>query len=154
MRVPAVRDTMSSPVITISPETHLPALQRLMREHGIRRLPVVENGELLGIITLGDVRNAFPSDAIMLSIVELTNLLDQVLARDIMRRHLVTIEVDASLVDAARMMLDHRVSGLPVMEDGQLVGIITEADIFRAVVAGEVPFAAPAVMPNTASASV
>jgi CBS domain-containing protein len=133
---------MSSPVITISLHTRLPVVKHLMREHNIRRIPVVENDEIMGIITLGDVRNAFPSDASILNPFELSYLLEKVLARDIMRTQLFTIEADALLVDAARMMLEHRVSGLPVVEAGHLVGIITEADIFRAIVAGDVPLAA------------
>ncbi len=141
----AVRRLMRSPVVTVPPRATLPQLKQLMREHGIRRLPVVEADRLLGIVTLGDVRNAFPSDATTLSIYELSYLLDKVTAGDIMRTELVTIDADASVVEAARAMLEHKVSGLPVVERDRLVGIITESDIFRAIVAGALaPAGAPA----------
>lgn len=144
----AVRQLMRSPVVTVSPRATLPQLKHLMREHGIRRLPVVEDDRVIGIVTLGDVRNAFPSDATTLSIYELSYLLDKVTAGEIMRTDLVTIEADAPVVDAARAMLEHKVSGLPVVERDRLVGIITESDIFRAIVTGAL---APVTTPTSAA---
>ena len=132
-----VRALMSQPVIVVAPHTRLPKLKSLMREHHIRRLPVVKGTEVVGIITMGDVRNAFPSDATTLSIYELSYLLDKVIATDVMRTEVLTIAVQAPVIEAARLMLQHKVSGLPVLEQGRLVGILTESDIFRAVVAGQ-----------------
>lgn len=108
-----------------------------MRDNKIRRLPVVKGTQVVGIITMGDLRNAFPSDATTLSIYELSYLLDKVTAADIMRTEVLTVTADAPLVEAAQLMLQHKVSGLPVLEQGRLVGILTESDIFRAVVAGQ-----------------
>jgi CBS domain-containing protein len=139
-----VRELMRSPVVTVSPRATLPQLKHLMREHQIRRLPVVENDRLVGIVTLGDVRNAFPSDATTLSIYELSYLLDKVTAAEVMRTDLITIEADTPVVEAARAMLEHKISGLPVVERGAIIGIITESDIFRAIVAGTLAPAAPA----------
>lgn len=131
----SVYELMSSPVITVTPTTRLPQLKNMLRDHQIRRLPVIDDGQLVGIVTLGDVRNAFPSDGTTLSIYELSYLLDQVTAAEIMHTDVITIAPDAALTDAARLMLTHKVSGLPVMLNGNLVGIITESDIFRAMVA-------------------
>ena len=144
MNQPYVRDVMSSPVISVSRQTRLPMIKHLMREKNIRRLPVVENGHVVGIISLGDVRNAFPSDATTLSIFELSYLLDKVSAEEIMRTDVITIEAGLPLVEAAKMMLEHKVSGLPVVQGNQLVGMITESDIFKAVVAGQVSLPATA----------
>lgn len=137
METLAVREIMSAPVILVAPMTRLPEIKNVMREKNIRRLPVVDDGRLIGIVTLGDVRNACPSDATTLSIYELSYLLDKVTAADVMRTGLVTIDVDAAVVEAARLMLRHKVSGLPVLENGKLVGMVTESDIFRAIVAGQ-----------------
>lgn len=138
MNQPSVRDVMSSPVVSVTPQTRLPMIKHLLREKSIRRLPVLDNGHLVGIISLGDVRNAFPSDATTLSIFELSYLLDRVTAEEIMRTDVLTIEADAPLVAAASLMLERKVSGVPVVHNGEVVGMITESDIFRAVVAGQV----------------
>ena len=106
-----------------------------MKRYGIRRLPVVENNELIGIITIGDVREASPSDATTLSIWELNYLWAQLTVEKTMSRKLVTVKPDTSIIDAAQAMLDFKVSGLPVVDNGeQLVGILTESDVFRMLV--------------------
>lgn len=141
-----VRELMSAPVIAVAPHTRLPQIKSLMREKAIRRLPVVERGHVVGIITMGDVRNAFPSDATSLSIYELSSVLDKVTAAEIMRTDVLMIAVDAPITEAARLMLLHKVSGLPVLERGELVGIITESDLFRAIAAGTI--ALPTTVPR------
>jgi CBS domain-containing protein len=105
-----------------------------MREHKVRRLPVVQAGKLAGIVTLGDVREAGPSDATSLSIFELNYLLAKLTIGEIMTKNPVTVAAETSLHDAAQIMLEKKIGGLPVMEGDNLVGIITESDIFRAVV--------------------
>lgn len=137
MKSVTVGALMTHPVIFVAPQTRLPRLKGLMRDNKIRRLPVVKGTQVVGIITMGDLRNAFPSDATTLSIYELSYLLDKVTAADIMRTEVLTVTADAPLVEAAQLMLQHKVSGLPVLEQGRLVGILTESDIFRAVVAGQ-----------------
>lgn len=126
-----VRDWMTPNPITIVPKTTLPDAHKLMREAKVRRLPVVDHGRLVGIVTLGDVREAQPSDATTLSIYELNYLLSKLTVDRIMTREPLTIAPDATIHQAARVMLDHKIGGLPVMEDERLVGIITESDIFR-----------------------
>lgn len=137
MKQELVRDWMTRDVITISPNTSLAEAHRLMQEKQIRRLPVVDHDRIVGIVTLGDVRGAEPSQASSLSIWEANDLLAKLKVYEIMTRQPITIPQDASIVEAARIMLDKKFSGLPVADEaGHLVGIITESDIFR-LVAGQ-----------------
>ena len=134
MKRQLIKDWMTRDVITITPETTLPEAHRLMIKNKIRRLPVVQDGQLIGIITRGDVRGAEPSEATSLSIWELNYLLAQLSIDEIMTREPVAISPEATIQDAAQLMLDHKISGLPVVdEQTQVVGIITESDIFRLV---------------------
>lgn len=136
-----VRDWMTPNPITIVPKTTLPDAHKLMRDSKIRRLPVVERERLVGIVTLGDVREAEPSNATTLSIYELNYLLSKLTVDRIMTRDPLTIAPDATIRQAARLMLEHKIGGLPVTEQGHLVGIITESDIFR--VLAQEPESAP-----------
>ncbi len=130
-----VRDWMTPNPITISPRTTLPEAHQIMKEKRIRRLPVVdENGHLVGIVTLGDIREASPSDATSLSIFELNYLLARLTVDKIMTRKVITVTPDTPVYEAARLMLEHKIGGLPVVENGRVVGIITESDIFKMVV--------------------
>jgi acetoin utilization protein AcuB len=136
MRTELVTDWMTSEPITVTPETGLMDAHALLSGHNIRRLPVVRRGgKLVGIVTLGDVREASPSDATSLSIWELNYLLAKLTVADIMTPKPITVSASDTIAKAARLMLEQKVSGLPVVEtDGTLVGIITESDIFRLVV--------------------
>ncbi|NWG17589.1 MAG: CBS domain-containing protein [Chloroflexi bacterium] len=130
-----VSEWMTSPVITVSPSTSISAAHQIMKENGIRRVPVVENDHLVGIITIGDVREASPSDATTLSIWELNYLWAQLTVERVMSRKVKTVSAEQCILDAAQLMLDHKVSGLPVVdENGKLLGILTESDIFRMLV--------------------
>lgn len=135
MKQELIKDWMTPEVVTISPDTALPEAHRLMTEKQIRRLPVVQEGRLVGIVTRGDVREAEPSDATSLSIWEVNYLLSKLKIEQIMTRKLVTIDQDATVGEAAKLMMEKKISGLPVVDDEEnLVGIITESDIFRTVV--------------------
>lgn len=135
MKLEMVRDWMTPDPITITPDTTLPEAHRLMMAHSIRRLPVIDNGQLAGIVTLGDVRGAEPSGATSLSIWEVNYLVSKLRIDEIMTPRPFTISADATLGEAAQMMLNYKISGLPVVdEDQRVVGIITESDIFRMVV--------------------
>ncbi|HJS28443.1 MAG TPA: CBS domain-containing protein [Anaerolineales bacterium] len=135
MNMQIVRDWMTPDPITITPETSLPQARRLMLEQKIRRLPVTRHGKLVGIVTLGDIREAQPSDATTLSVYETNYLLDRLTARDFMTANPVTVAPEAPIGEAARLMLEHKVGGLPVLEDGILLGIITETDLCRLLIA-------------------
>ncbi len=134
MKKNLVRDWMSSNPITIGPKTTLPEADALMRDRHVRRLMVVDHGKLVGIITLADVREAGPSSATSLSIFELHYLLAKLTIDEIMTRNVITVTADATIRDAARLMLDHDIGSLPVLDGNRLVGIITESDIFRVLV--------------------
>ena len=134
MKKDFVKDWMTANPISVSPKTHLYEAHDLMKQYSIRRLPVVEDGKVIGIVTLGDVREAGPSDATSLSIFELNFLIAKLTVEDIMTKDPITLPVDASLHQAAQVLLDNKISGLPVMDGNKLVGIITESDVFRAVI--------------------
>ena len=129
-----VGDWMTSNPVTITPKTKLPEVHKLLTERRIRRLPVVADDKLVGIVTLGDVREAEPSDATSLSVFELNYLLAQLPAERIMTRNPITVTPDTPLRVAAHIMLTQKIGGLPVVSSGKLVGIITETDIFRVLV--------------------
>lgn len=139
MKKELVRDWMTTDVVTITPETTLPEAHQLMTNEEIRRLPIVDkDGRLAGIVTLGDVRGAEPSSASTLSVWELNYLFSTLTVDRIMTPNPVTIGADATIAEAARMMLERRISGLPVVDaDGRVAGIITESDIFSMVVLHE-----------------
>lgn len=129
-----VKDWMTADPISIPMSTNLPKAHQLMKDHNVRRLPVVEDGKVVGIVTLGDVREAGPSGATSLSIYELNYLLANLTVGDIMTSNPVTLEASDSLHDAAEIMLTKKIGGLPIVDDdGHLVGIITESDVFRAI---------------------
>lgn len=129
-----VLEWMNPRPITISPKTTLTEAHRLMTECHIRRLPVVEDNKLVGIVTSGDLREAAPSVTTSLSMLELNVLLDKVTVDRIMKRDVITVAPKSRIREAARIMLFKKISGLPVMDGGKLVGIITESDIFRMLV--------------------
>lgn len=139
MNTAPVRSWMTEKVTAITPQTTLPEAQRIMLEHKIRRLPVLKSGKLVGIVTLGDIREAKPSDATTLSIYELNYLMDRLTAKDFMTPNPITIAPDATIAEAARLMVEHKIGGLPVIDRGDLVGIITETDLCRLLISQPEP---------------
>jgi acetoin utilization protein AcuB len=136
MKQERVKDWMSSEIETVTKEMNLPEAYQIMVAADVRRLPVVdENGRLCGIVTLGDMRAAQPSPATSLGIWERNYLMSNLTVERIMTGEVVTIHPEQSIGEAAELMLEKRVGGLPVVdEDGAICGIITESDIFRMVV--------------------
>ena len=127
-----VRERMSHPVITIRPETTMQEALDLMRREHIHRLPVVDKrGILVGIVTDADLDKASPSEATTLSFWEIRELISKVKVEKIMARDVITIDEDTPIEDAARIMADRSISGLPVMHNDKLVGLITETDLFK-----------------------
>jgi len=139
MKKELVRSWMTPDPITVKLETNLPEVHQIMVSEEIRRLPVVDDdGRLIGIVTLGDVRGAQPSPATSLSIWEMNYLLSSLDVQKIMTPDPITVHPEQTIGEAARIMLENRISGLPVTRtDGRLVGIITESDIFSMVVLHE-----------------
>lgn len=131
-----VRDRMSENVKTVGMDANINAAFSLMKENNIRRLPVVERGKVIGIITLSDLNRATPSSATSLSIHELNYLLAKTKIKDILphKQNLITVGPDNYIETAAKLMRRNRISGLPVLENEQLVGIVTETDIFDALI--------------------
>ena len=134
MNTQTVRDWMTPKPFTITLQTTLPEARQLMEEHFIRRLPVMHRGRLVGIVTRGDIREAQASTATTLSVYELNYLLDHLPAKEFMAYEPITISADATLAEAARRMQQHKIGALPVVEYGELVGIITESDLCRLLI--------------------
>ena len=132
-----VRMWMTDNVITASSETPIMEARDTMKQHMIRRLPVVDDGQLVGIVSQGDVQEAGPSGATSLSIWELNYLLARITVGEVMTPvdELVSVSPDDSVEKAAMLMRKHRIGGLPVVEgEDQLVGMITESDIFDVLI--------------------
>jgi acetoin utilization protein AcuB len=120
--------------VTASPDTTYTRAYQLMHENGIRHLPIMENGRLVGIVVENDLLKAQPSSATTLSVYEISSLLDNLKLRDIMSSPVYTVEDNCPLEEAAAILIDKKITGLPVMRGDELVGIITEVDIFRSFV--------------------
>jgi len=122
---------MTKNPIMVSPEMSIGDAEALMREKKVHRLPIVDKkGNLLGIVSQSDLLNARPSSATSLSIWEVTYVLSQITVSEVMTRKLITVDEDCPIEEAARLMRQHSIGGLPVLRNGQPIGIITESDIF------------------------
>ncbi|MCU0521563.1 MAG: CBS and ACT domain-containing protein [Anaerolineae bacterium] len=127
-----VKDRMTLNPVTVSPDTSVSEALNLMRQRKVRRMPVVDkHGHLVGIVAEKDLLYASPSPATSLNVYEIGYLLSKLKVKEIMARDIVTVTEDAPLEEAARIMVDSSVSGLPVVRDRNVVGIITETDIFK-----------------------
>jgi acetoin utilization protein AcuB len=127
-----VRERMSTKPVTISADAPITEALRVMRHNQVRRLPVVNDaGQVVGIVSEKDLLYASPSPATSLSIYEMHTMLTQLPVTEVMTKEIITVTADTPLEEAARIMADNKIGGLPVMENGRLVGIITETDIFK-----------------------
>ena len=129
-----VKDRMTREVITISSHTPILEAQKIMKDKKIRRLPVVDNQKLVGIVTYNDLLEASPSKATTLGRFELTYLLSKMTVAEIMKKVVITVTPDTPLEEVALIMKQNEIGGVPVVEDSKVVGIITESDIFEALV--------------------
>jgi len=127
-----VEKRMKPDPVTVTPHDSFRHAMTLIRQKGIRHLPVVDEGHLVGIVTDRDIRQASPSPATSLEVHELHYLLERVKIHEIMTKKVVTVTPETPIEEAARLMLTHKIGGLPVIKDGRLVGILTETDILRA----------------------
>ncbi len=130
-----VSRAMSRNVVTTTPDTPVAEAQSVMRREKIHHLPVIEtSGKLVGIVTEKDLIYASPSPATSLSMYEINYLLAKLRVAKVMTHEVISVTGDTPLEQAARVMADHDIGCLPVVEDGKPVGIVTESDIFRVFV--------------------
>jgi len=126
-----IRDVMTKNPITVDSETLVLDAQRIMKENNIRRLPVVDKGNLVGIVTQHDLLQASPSPATSLSIHELNYLLAKMKVKEVMKKNPFTLTPDTPFEEALRIGQDKKIGSFPVMDKGKLIGIITESDTVR-----------------------
>jgi len=125
---------MKSPVITVTPDTLVHDAQKIMNEHKIRRLPVVEKGKMVGLITRNKLREAAPSPATSLSMWEISYLLAKMKVKDVMIRKVHTLTPDTTLEEASILAQKYNIGTLPVLDNqGNLVGIVTTTDLYHAI---------------------
>ncbi len=126
-----VSERMSRPVISVSPDAPIHDVLAMFKKEHIRRAPVMKDGKLVGIISQGDLLNASPSPVTTLSIWEMNYLLSKVTVKRVMSKKVITVDVDTPIEEAARIMADSKIGGLPVLNNGRVVGMITETDLFK-----------------------
>ncbi|MDM7324737.1 MAG: CBS and ACT domain-containing protein [Thermus sp.] len=129
-----VRDWMTKDPLAVAPDTPVLEAINLLKNKGFRRLPVVKEGKLIGLVTDKDLKDAMPSKATTLSVWEMNYLLSKLTVQEVMAKPVITVEADAPLEKAALLMEEKKIGGLPVMEGERLVGIITVTDVLRAFI--------------------
>ncbi|MCS6941077.1 MAG: CBS domain-containing protein [Roseiflexaceae bacterium] len=130
-----VRDWMSQPPICVSDSTTLPEARRLMHRHRVRRLPVIDSdGRLVGIVTEGDINRISDSHVHDMRQYNLYHRVADLPLRDFMTRNVITVGPDDPVIAVAQLLLRHRIGGVPVVEEGRVIGVITESDLFRRMV--------------------
>ena len=129
-----VRDFMKTNVITVPSSTSIYDALKIMKENNIKRLPIVDNGKLVGIVSRRGLKEATPSKATTLSIYELNYLLSKMTVKDVMHKKVITVSPDTSFEQAAYIMHKYQIGGLPVLEKGKLVGYISSNDLFNVMV--------------------
>ena len=129
-----VRELMTGAPVTVSPGTSMLDARHLMLSKHFRHLLVTKDGQLVGIVTDRDIRLNLPSQATSLSVWEINHLLTKLTVSEVMTRSVITVGPDRDAADAARLMMEHKIGALPVVDGGILIGIVTETDMLRAFV--------------------
>jgi acetoin utilization protein AcuB len=129
-----VRNKMVSNPFTISPDQTIPDAHEIMMQNGVKRLPVMKNGKLVGIVSKDDIERYSPTKATLLSVGEVTYLLSKTKISSVMTKDIYTISPDALLEEAAVLMRTNDISFLPVVDGGKLAGVITASVIFDAFI--------------------
>jgi len=132
---PKVREVMTDRPRCITPETPISEAARLMKSDDVGSLPILEGDRLAGIVTDRDIRLNMPSPATSLSVWEINYLLARMTVESCMTKVVITVSPDRDASDAARILLDHKIGALPVLDAGAVVGIVTETDMVRAFAA-------------------
>jgi len=122
---------MSSPAITVAPDAPIHDVEKVMQDHKIRHVPVVDEGKLVGIVTKNKLREVAPSAAAPLSVSELNYLLAKMKVKDVMQRNVLTVTPNTTIAEAATLGQERQVGGIPVVDGGKVVGVITNTDLFR-----------------------
>lgn len=126
-----VGERMSRPVIPIAPDMPIADALNLMKREHIRRAPVIKDGKMIGIVSDKDLLNASPSQVTSLSVWEMNYLLSKITVKEVMTKKVLSVADDTPIEEAARIMADNKIGGLPVMHGDSVVGIITETDLFK-----------------------
>jgi acetoin utilization protein AcuB len=126
-----VGERMSRPVITVSPDMPITDALIMLRKEHIRRAPVMKEGKLVGIVSEKDLLNASPSSATTLSVWEMNYLISKVKVKNVMTKKVITVSRDTTIEEAARIMADKKIGGMPVVDSDRVVGMITETDLFK-----------------------
>ena len=126
-----VGERMSRPVISITRDVPIHDALALFKKEKIRRAPVLKDGKLIGIISDKDLLNASPSQATSLSVWEMNYMLSKITVKEVMTREVLTVQADTPIEEAARIMADNKIGGVPVMKADKVVGMITETDLFK-----------------------
>ncbi len=126
-----VGERMSRPVISITRDMPIHDALALFKKEKIRRAPVLKDGKLIGIISDKDLLNASPSQATSLSVWEMNYMLSKITVKEVMTREVLTVQADTPIEEAARIMADNKIGGVPVMKADKVVGMITETDLFK-----------------------
>ena len=126
-----VGERMSSPPIVIPPDMSVSEALTLFKKERIRRAPIVKNDKLVGIVSEKDLFNASPSPATTLSVWEMSYLLSKLTVAEVMTKNVITVTKDTPIEEAARIMADNKIGGLPVVEGSRVIGIITETNLFK-----------------------
>ena len=130
-----VENWMNPNVITVDADDSMLDATKLLKEHNIRHLPVLEKGKLVGVITDRDLKRASPSDATTLEAHELLYLIANIKVREIMTRNPITVPYNFTIEEAAEILLQAKISGMPVVDkDGDVIGTITQTDLFKVLI--------------------
>ncbi len=126
-----VGERMSHPVIAVSPEIPVHDVLVMFKKEHIRRAPVMKDDKMVGIVSERDLLNASPSPVTSLSVWEMNYLISKVTVKQVMSKKVKTIDIDTPIEEAARIMADSKIGGMPVVRSGKVVGMITETDLFK-----------------------
>lgn len=130
-----VENWMSPKVITVDADDSMLDVAKLLKEHNVRRLVVLEKGKLAGIVTDRDLKRASPSDATALEAHELLYLIANIKVREIMTRNPITVPYNYTIEEAAEILLQAKISGVPVVDkDGDVIGMISQTDLFKVLI--------------------
>jgi acetoin utilization protein AcuB len=129
-----VRDIMTTNVVTIPSSTSITEAKRIMQAHKIERLPVVDRGKLVGIVTVRGLEQVSPSKATSLTVWELSYLLEKTMVKDIMAKNVITTTPDTTVEEALATAQSNKVGSLVVLDDGRVAGIVTTNDFFYKIV--------------------